>query len=173
MIHWPYYVVKLLRIKFLHTIFFLKKIKNSVVLFMYTGLINGASFLLQSQVRNFAVSKTVRPTLVYRLSFKIPDKNIFNLVLLDIISSIKRLKLLKLIKFCGYTTRKTFYTVLRSPFVHKKSREQFLTVLSKGSISVRFCITNYLVINFIKAYFTVCLKKLSAFGFKNQIKMVL
>jgi hypothetical protein len=46
--------------------------------------------------------------------------------------------------------RKKHYTVLRSPFVHKTSREQFVFEQIKGVIRISFKKANIFFINYLK-----------------------
>merc|ERR1711943_99946 len=49
----------------------------------------------------------------------------------------------KLALVVGLPTKKKKFTVLRSPHVHKKSREQFIMQIQKTRISIKNTLTNF------------------------------
>ena len=49
----------------------------------------------------------------------------------------------KLARVVGLPTKKKKFTVLRSPHVHKKSREQFIMQIQKTRISIKNTLTDF------------------------------
>merc|ERR1711991_810404 len=49
----------------------------------------------------------------------------------------------KLARVVGLPTKKKKFTVLRSPHIHKKSREQFIMQIQKTRISIKNTLTNF------------------------------
>ena len=49
----------------------------------------------------------------------------------------------KLARVVGLPTKKKKFTVLRSPHVHKKSREQFIMQIKKSRISIKNTLTDF------------------------------
>jgi len=64
------------------------------------------------------------------------------------------------------------FTVLRSSFVNKKSREQLLINYYNGSFSSSFLINSYLLSDFIQFYFHGVLSTLFVFNFRKIKKII-
>ena len=84
---------------------------------------------------------------------------------------INSLKLLKNFSLFNAGVRQTSYTVLRSPFVDKESREQFCFKYYKGMVTCNLFIQNFLINEFMSIYFLGKLKHLNSFTIK-QVKKI-
>jgi len=149
----------LININFLHLIFFFKKIKlicvNKIQIgFLYSILVSyNLFFLLITQRFNFTITMIIKPKVSFSFKIKIPSKTIFNLILMEIINLVKCLKFLKACNFSIFRKKSIKYTVLRSPFVFKNTREQFCFDNFKGTFLTQFYTVNFLIVDFVEACF--------------------
>ena len=127
-------------------------------------------FFLIQEIK-YSGYKKIDPKWSYKLQLNIPDKTLFNLVVLYWVNLIQSLKLVKNFSFFNAGVRQTNYTVLRSPFVDKESREQFCFNYYKGTVTCKLFIQNFLINEFITIYFLEILKKLNSFTIK-QVKKI-
>lgn len=154
----------LLQINFLHLLYFLKKIKligiNKVQIdYIYSILaFTNHFFLLISQRFLFSLTMKIKPKVSFIFKIKIPSKTIFNLILIELLNLIQCLKLIKVCNFYNFCKKQTKYTVLRSPFVFKNSREQFCFDRYIGNFITEFDINNFLIVDFIETCFLKVLK---------------
>ena len=166
----------LLHISFLH-FHYLKKTKiNSSVIkhkveFLYCLLIKKIVFFFLIQEIKCSGYRKIDPNWSYKLQLSIPDKTLFNLVVLYWINLIQSLKILKNFSFFNAGVRQTNYTVLRSPFVDKESREQFCFNYYKGTVTCKLVIPNFLINEFIMVYCLEKVKNLNSFVIK-QVKKI-
>ena len=167
-----------LQILFLHSHFFKKKKINSSVLknkieFLYCLNFKKIVLFFLIQEIKYLCFKRINPKWSYSIIHDIPDKTLLHLVVLHWVNLIKSLKLLKNFSFFNAGVRQTNYTVLRSPFVDKESREQFCFNYYKGTITCNLCIQNFLINEFIITYFLEKLKNLNSFSIKHIKKIQL
>ena len=166
----------LLQVTFLHFHFLKKKKINSSVIkhkieFFYCLLFKKSILFFLIHEIKYSVYKKINPKWSYKVQLNIPDKTVFNLVVLYWINWINSLKLLKTFSFFNAGVRQTSYTVLRSPFVDKESREQFCFNYYKGTVTCNLFIQNFLINEFMSIYFLEKLKKLNSFTIK-QVKKI-
>jgi ribosomal protein S10 len=166
-------VVNLLYVKFLHVQFTLKVIKNiNKTIYVYIQLQKKNYFFFLSGCIHLT-PKVIQPKWTYNISFKIPDKITLNLIFLDILSAINSLKQVISVKAQKSCTKQTKYTLLRSSFVHKNSREQLSISYHTLRFSLNFATNNYLVVDYIQLYFYLILKILYVFNIKKTKKITL
>lgn len=166
----------LLQIIFLHFHFLRKKNINSSVIknkieFLYCLLLKKIVLFFLIQEIKCSRYKKIDPRWSYKLQLNVPDKTVFNLIVLYWVNLIQSLNILKNFSFFNAGVRQTSYTVLRSPFVDKESREQFCFNYYKGMVTCNLFIQNFLINEFIIVYFLEKLKNLNSFAIK-QIKKI-
>lgn len=166
----------LLKLQFVHLQFLLKKIKTvnflkSKTWFLYCSLLKKINFFYLIQGIKYSIPKIIIPKCSYNLKFKIPDKTVFNLFFLDWVNSVKCLKLVEGFNFYNCGIKQIKHTVLRSPFVHKTSREQFCYNYYKGNFTYKFFMSNFLISEFVKFYFSINLNRLISFNIKKIKKI--
>jgi hypothetical protein len=166
----------LLQISFIHFYFLKKKKINSSIIknkieFLYCLLLKKTLQFFLTQEIKYAIYRRIDPKWSYNLQLNIPDKTLFNLVIFYCYNILNSLKIVKNLNFFNAGLRQTRYTVLRSPFVHKESREQYCFKYYKGKIKCNLFITNYLINDFIRTFFVEKLKRLSSFEIK-QVKKI-
>lgn len=107
-------------------------------------------FLLILEQFRFPITGLVKVKYSLIFNLKIPSKVIFNLILIEMLNTIKGLKIIKSFNFYGFYKKQTKYSVLRSPFVYKSSQEQLLFNNYIGNFETHFYTTNFVVSDFIE-----------------------
>ena len=161
----------LLITKYLNLIFFLKKVKktkqNLQINSIYSIFKNLIFFLLT--IYKFKLSIPFKINKVQKHVFKIKtfNKNMFSLVILEIINSIKCLKFIKSYQLSNLKKKLIKHTLLRSPFVFKNSREQLCFEEYTGNVSIiqfqtKFMLTSNfietIILNFLKHFLLTSIK---------------
>lgn len=164
---------------FLHLIFFFKNTKligfNQIQIgYFYSILVSYNSFfLLITQRFNLPIPMRVKPKVSFLFKMKIPSKTIFNLILMEIINLVKCLKFIKVCNFDNFSKKSINYTILRSPFVFKNSREQLFFEKYVGTFLTEFYMTNFLLVDFVEACFFKHLKHFFLLDLKGIKKIVM
>lgn len=156
----------MLQIDFLHATFLVKKTKivrfNKIQSwFLYSILVKKANFFFILVLQRFSstLTKVVKSKVSFIFKFKIPSKIIFNLILMETVNSFNCLSSLKSFHFSSFCRRRTKYSLLRSPFVFKKSQEQLLFDLYTGSFLLSFAKNNVLFSEYSEFFIIKSLKK--------------
>jgi hypothetical protein len=111
------------------------------------------------------LTKIVKSDLGFILSLKIPSKIILNLIIIEIVNLIKCLSISKDFSLLSICKRQTNYSLLRSPFVSKKSQEQLVFDRYVGNFSIKFLENSFLVSEYIEYFTTQSLKKICLLDF--------
>lgn len=99
----------------------------------------------------FFFKKKVTVNYLFNLYVKTQNLNIFNSTVIIFFNFFKNVYVLNPEMYVkNVSIRKKHYTVLRSPFVHKTSREQFVFEQIKGVIRISFKKANIFFINYLK-----------------------
>ena len=167
----------LVNVNFLHLIFFFKQIKLICLNKIQIGNIysilgfHNFFFILIAQRFNFAVMMVVKPKVSFIFKIKVPSKTIFNLILMETINLVKCLKFIKECNFYNFRTKSIKYTVLRSPFIFKNTRDQLFFDSYIGTFLTEFYTTNFLIVDFVEACFFNILKYFFLLDLKGIKKM--
>ncbi len=111
----------------------------------------------------------IKKKYLYILNTKLFNLGVLNSKILKFLIFFNNIKNLNLnLKFNSISKKKKIYTVLRSPFVHKTSREQFVFQILNGIIRIVFINLDICLIN----YWELLLKKkiISFFSFNLNVK---
>jgi len=132
----------LLSKKLLHLVFICEQHKNvkrpNFSLVIYSKCLKLKIFSVLSFYRFILViKKQYKKTLLYYFFITTMDSTMFNSILIYIYNIIKSVKYFKTFKLGLNKNEIKKHTVLRSPFVHKKSREQFIFKKSIGYVSLK------------------------------------
>jgi hypothetical protein len=117
-------------------------------------------FILVLQRFSLTLVKTIKSGVFFDFRFKIPSKIVFNLILIEMVNLVKCLGVVKGFKFNSFCKRQTKYSLLRSPFVFKKSQEQLLFDFYTGSFSINLSKNNFLISEYIAVFILNGLKKI-------------
>lgn len=157
----------MLQIKFFHCVFLVNKNKNISfnkiqACFLYFILVNKAHFVCVLALHRFSrtLSKVIKSDLSFDFRFKIPSKSILNTLLLEVFNLANNISVVKEFKFYNFSKRQTKFSLVRSPFVFKKSQEQLLVALYSGRFSVNIYKNYFLISEYIESFFFNNLKKL-------------
>jgi ribosomal protein S10 len=158
--------------KFIHVILFIKKQKNNLfVLVIYVlkkKITNYASYLVQ--IKSFLKKKN-NLSFIFQFKVSVLNNFFFNRIVLKIFDVFKNINVKVFSKFSCVNSKKKNYTILRSPFVYKKSKEQFFFERFKGFFTIS--LKNQKNLFFIDYIETVCFKLLVfPFEFKIVVKKI-
>lgn len=118
------------------------------VLISYTSIIFFSFFFKQKIVLSY----------YYFIKIKVPNLKIFNSTLISILCVLNNINVKVKLQLNVLKKSKNYFTTLRSPFVHKTSREQFIFEYYEGILS--FCLPDFN--NYIVSYLEFFLKKSSS-----------
>jgi len=139
LLHWNAYIQKI-------------KVENLKVNFNYF-LLNWKFYFyfINLLIFKFFFKKKVTVNYLFNLYVKTQNLNIFNSTVIIFFNFFKNVYVLNPEMYVkNVSIRKKHYTVLRSPFVHKTSREQFVFEQIKGVIRISFKKANIFFINYLK-----------------------
>jgi hypothetical protein len=157
----------MLQISFLHCAFLLKKKKNISfnkiqLWFLYLILVKKANFFFLLVLQRFSrtLVKEIKLDAFFDFRFKIPSKIIFNLILIEMVNLVKCLGVIKGFKFYNFCKNQTRFSLLRSPFVFKKSQEQLVVDRYTGSFCINLAKNSFLISEYIEIFIVNGLKKI-------------
>lgn len=85
---------------------------------------------------------------------------------MEVVNLVNCLNVPKTINFSSFSKRQTIYSLLRSPFVYKKSQEQVLFDFYTGTFLVHILNSNAVIVEYIEFFLFKNLKKLSLLDVK-------
>ena len=131
--------------------------------FLYLILVKKVNYYFLIVLQRFSqtIFKLVKSDAFFDFKFKIPSKVVFNLIIIEMINLVKSLDVIKDFKFNSFSKRQTKYSLLRSPFIYKKSQEQLCFDLYAGSFSVSLYKRNSLILEYSEIFFMNRLKKVN------------
>jgi ribosomal protein S10 len=139
---------------FMHVLYFLKKQKKILfILFSYAFKQKILFYLAYLLNIKFFLKNMYKPSFFFYFKISVLNKFFFNQVLFKIFDYIKGINVKIISNVSCVKKKKSVYTVLRSPFVHKKSKEQF--VIEKFNGFFILCLknqTNFFFIDFIEIF---------------------
>lgn len=89
----------------------------------------------------------------YRVKVKVMDTSIFNNSLIDFLMLLTRSTFLSRYSFNFLKAKKKYFTLLRSPFVYKKSREQLMFSTTLGLINLKLNSCNLFILEYLDFFF--------------------
>jgi len=157
----------MLGVKFFHCVFLVNKNKNISfnkiqVCFLYFILVKKAKFVFLLVLQRFSrtLIKAIKSELSFDFRFKIPSKAVLNVILLEILNVVKNISVVSSFKFYNFSKRQTRFSLVRSPFVFKKSQEQLQVDLYTSRFLVYIHKNCFLISAFIENFIFNNLKKL-------------
>lgn len=162
----------LLKKKLFHLLNFLQDQKKTdlfLTYWVFYNLKNFSSYLFiyLSIVKCYLKKKQVP---FFSITFKINVLHnfFFNNILFKVFDLIKSINFYFIFKYSGIKNIKKKYTILRSPFVHKKSKEQFFIQSLKGFFIFDFKKINIFFIEYLEVFWVESL--IFLFAFKILVK---
>jgi len=94
-----------------------------------------------------------RGTLCFSFEFKVSVMNFiyFSGIYLRLLNFLKKMDLFTFFKFNIVKSQKKIYTIIRSPFVYKKSKSQLSRLTLKGFFKVSFKTTNVILLDYLES----------------------
>lgn len=119
-------------------------VKSKLILFIVSGLFI-SQFFLSSKINIFYK---------YRIKMKVPDIAIFNNSIVNFLMLLSITKAENICSFNFLSATKKSFTLLRSPFVYKKSREQLMFKTTLGLITIKINKdSNFFFIEYLDYFF--------------------
>jgi hypothetical protein len=142
---------------FIHSIFLAKKIKiisvNNIRPWMlYTSVVKKINtfFIVTLQQFSFTLTKVVKSRTCFIFKIKIASKIVFHSITIQLMSWLCSLKVGKHISLSTVCRRNQNFSLIRSPFVFKKSQEQLMFSNYTGNFTLSCKQLSYLVCEFIE-----------------------
>lgn len=117
---------------------------NRSILFILSGLLS---------IQNSFFSK-LTPAYEYKIKLKALDTLIFNSSIVNFLNLLSSSGVQMFSSFNSLKKKKKHFTVLRSPFVYKKSREQFMFNTILGLVNVKVVDSNLFLLEYLDFFFT-------------------
>jgi ribosomal protein S10 len=144
----------LLSKKLLHLVNFLKKQKVLKTFFLYSICYNLKKkmtfFIVYLSVFKYFLKEKQLPSFLITFNLNVVNNFFFNNVLLKVFNVIKGVNIDTSLIFSSVKTKKKKYTVLRSPFVHKKSKEQFSFETFMGFFTVNLKQKSIFILDYLE-----------------------
>jgi hypothetical protein len=162
----------LLKKKLFHVLNFLKS-KTSTTLFLtywvFYNLKNFSNYLfIYLSLVKCCVKKKQLPFFLITFKVNVLHSFFFNNILFKIFDFIKKFNLYFTFKYSSIKSIKNKYTILRSPFVYKKSKEQFFFKSFKGFFTFDFKKINIFFVEYLEIFWIASI--LFIFPFKILVK---
>ena len=153
--------------KLLHLLFLLKKIKKikkilSFYLF-YTQIKSSLLYIIGLYSLSRVVIKKIIPFYLYIFKIKLSNSLLLNTTIFEIFEFLKAVNLNLYCQWSFIKSWKEKYTVLRSPFVYKKTKEQFCFENYISSFFFQLGIINVIFIEYLDLNFKKLLKYSESF----------
>ena len=150
-----YYKITMLILKnFIHVLYFLKKQNNNLFILLLYSFKQKILFYLAYLLNIKCFLKYIHKTsFFFQFKVSVINKFFFNQILFKIFVCIKGVNVKIISNVSCVKKKKKSYTMLRSPFVHKKSKEQF--VIEKFNGFFILCLknqNNFFFIDFIETF---------------------
>lgn len=150
----------LLTKKLLHLVFFFLNQNNfNKILYLHSHYSRLTKKLLITYVgfnsMFFFIRKPIRLNYMYCLKIIIPNWVIFNSIIIFIFKIITNLNLKTKFQFSFLKKKKNYFTVTRSPFKYKKSKEYFCFEYFMGIIIISLKKSDFLTANYIEFYLNI------------------
>ena len=123
-----------------------KNIKNS---FLVYNVWNYLMFFITALTLWATTKKKLKVNFVFFFKISVPDFRVLKSALVNYFDVFKQLDLAIKFQFNIVKVVKKYYTVLRSPFVYKKSKEQFIIENVKSFFFFNFGEVNFFSVNFL------------------------
>jgi len=109
--------------------------------------------------------KKLSPLYVFLFEIIVPDFMIFNRVLFKLFGLLKTIDLKIKFTFNSVNKFRKYYIVLRSPFVYKKSREQFIIEKIKGFFFFNIGHKNTFSVKYLEFFF----RGITGFSYSSKV----
>lgn len=165
----------MIRTSFIHSTYLAKKIKiisssKTQVCLLYSTLVKKTNFffILVLQRFSFTLSKVVKSNVSFIFKIKIFSKRVFHLILIEMTNLVKSLDVIQSVNFSSFSKRQTSYSLIRSPFVFKKSQEQLSLDRYTGSFRITLPKNSFLVSEYVEFFIlqrlqSICLSDITMF----------
>lgn len=144
----------LLSKKLLHLSNFIKKQKTIkpflLSLVFYNLKTKNYLFIIYLNNFKYFLKKKHSPSFLMVFKINVLNNIFFNRILFKIFHLIKSINLIFFFKFSVLNSNKETYTILRAPFVHKKSKEQFFFKNFLGFFTLSLKKTNIFIIDYLE-----------------------
>jgi hypothetical protein len=110
---------------------------------------------------SFTLKKLVKSRMSFIFKIKIPSKTVLHLIIMQVMNWLGSLNVNKSINFSSICNRSTNYSLLRSPFVFKKSQEQLSFNHYIGSFAFTIYNNSSLVCEYIRLFLLTRVQTLS------------
>jgi len=142
---------------------------------IYSILLN--SFIFNYIILNYLIfffKRHIKFLCTYNLKLAVPNWIIFNSIVLLIFKKFKNLHCFKKLKFNIIKKKIKRYTLLRSPFKYKKSREYLGYSSYIGIIGIEYNIITFFTMFYLEFYILQILEKILKFNFiiNRSIKII-
>jgi hypothetical protein len=160
----------LLSKKILHILSIVQNQQNiirSLVFFFYVEVKKVLFIIIYLSIFNIFLKKKILPLYLYIFEIKLPNFILFNNIILKVYELLRSIdfSINFQLNFIKKKTKKI--TILRSPFVYKKTKEQFVFEKFKGYVFMYVGIKNIFIIEYLDFFFK------SLLGFSNIFKVLL
>lgn len=98
---------------------------------------------------------TLEPEYSYKIKLSTPSVSALNVSLVKVVTLLKLLSFIFKIKFNSLTSNSRSYTLLRSPFVNKKSREQLTKITKVGLVTLKAGVKNIFFFEYVEHFFNI------------------
>ena len=144
----------LLSKKIFHLLNFLKN-QKTIIFFLryflfYNFKVSSIYFLIYLIFLKYFLKKKNNPLFFLFFKINVLNKFFFNSILIKIFAIFKELNVFLNINFKFLKKNRKNYTILRSPFVYKKSREQFFFDRFKGWFYLSLFSKNFFFIDYLE-----------------------
>lgn len=161
----------------MHVIHFLKSrnyfLLNLGYVLIYTLLEKKIIFFLNNVLAyNKIYKKKYRNAIFFNIEMKSFDLVFFNQGLLNLMNRFKEVNLKLSLASSNIKKYKNIKTLLRSPFVYSKSREQFMFEINKCNIFIKNTFTNIFVVEYIEGIVSDLFKGILFVSIKVKKKLV-
>lgn len=107
-------------------------------------------FIIFLSMIKFFIKKKLNPSFFFSFKIKVASRVFFNMVFLKLYNIINIVNFHKLFSFSTLICKKRIYSVLRSPFVYKKSKTQLTQENFKGFFTVDLKEVNVFLLDFLE-----------------------